>query len=105
VDAIPPKGGWGKKHEKYMAEHDSEIRQFYAIKRKLDSYKLPDKKLTIKAWQSELDKLSKEYAVDSEKLKPINADLKQLRDIQYKINTAQHDQQKQTSIQQEQTIS
>lgn len=28
VDAIPPKGGWGKKHKKYVAEHDSEIRQF-----------------------------------------------------------------------------
>ena len=105
VDVIPPKGGWGKKHEKYMAEHDSEIRQFYAVKRKLDSYNLPDKKLTPKAWQSEHDRLSEEYATQSEKLKPINADLKRLRDIQYKINTAQHDQQKQTSIHQEQTIS
>ena len=28
VDAIPAKGGFGKKREKYQAEHDSEIRQF-----------------------------------------------------------------------------
>ena len=98
VDAIPPKGGWGKKHEKYMAEHDSEIRQFYAIKRKLDSCHLPGKKLTTKAWQSELDLLSEEYAVESEKLKLINADLKQLRDIQFRINTAQHDQTKNENL-------
>ena len=37
VDAIPAKGGFGKKREKYKAEHDSEIRQFYAVKRKLDT--------------------------------------------------------------------
>jgi len=104
VDAIPPKGGWGKKHEKYMAEHDSEIRQFYAVKRKLDSYNLPDKKLTTKAWQAERDQLSEEYAADSEKLKPINADLKQLRDIQYKVNTAQHDQNKNINLRKDKEI-
>jgi len=104
VDSIPPKGCWGKKHEKYMAEHDSEIRQFYAVKRKLDSYNLPDKKLTTKAWQAERDQLSEEYAADSEKLKPINADLKQLRDIQYKVNTAQHDQNKNINLRKDKEI-
>jgi hypothetical protein len=91
VDAIPPKGGFGRKREKYLAAHDSEIRQYYAVKRKLDSA-LPDKKLAPKTWQEELDRLSEMYAEDSQKLKPIYADLKKLREIQAKINTAAHDQ-------------
>jgi hypothetical protein len=91
VDAIPPKGGFGKKREKYLAAHDSEIRQYYAVKRKLEDA-LPDKKLAPKAWQEELERISKAYVEDSQKLKPIYADLKKLREIQAKINTAAHDQ-------------
>jgi hypothetical protein len=91
VDGVPPKGGFGKKREKYLAAHNSEIRQYYAVKRKLDSA-LPDKKLAPKGWQEELNRLSEAYAEDSQKLKPIYADLKKLREIQAKINTAAHDQ-------------
>lgn len=93
VDAIPPIGGWHQRHIKYMAEHDNEIRQFHAVRRKLDSFHLPGKKLTPKAWQTELDKLSPAYAAEVEGLKPIYAELKKLRDIQSKINTIQHGQQ------------
>jgi len=91
VDAIPPKGSWGKKHEKYLAEHDSEIRQFHAVRRKLNS--LPVKALTPQAWQTELDKLSREYAAETEELKPIYAELKKLRTIQYHASAFLHDQQ------------
>ncbi len=85
LDGIPPKGGFGKRREKYMAEHDGELRQFYAVKRKLDNA-LPDKKLTPKAWQAELDRLSQEYAQLHEELTPIYAELKKLRDIQHKTD-------------------
>ena len=95
VDAIPPKGGFGKKREKYMAEHDSEISQFYAVKRKLDNADLPGKTLTPKAWQKELDTLTEEYAAKREKLNPIFADLKKLRSIQYKLDTYLHDKERQ----------
>ncbi len=95
VDAIPAKGGFGKKQEKYKAEHDSEIRQFYAVKRKLDNAGLPDKKLTPKQWQAELDILMEQYAAESAELKPIYADLKKLRDIQYKVDSVLHEQQRQ----------
>ena len=95
VDAIPPKGGFGKKREKYMADHDSEISQFYAVKRKLDNADLPDRKLKVDDWQKKLDTLTDEYATESENLKPIYADLKKLRDIQYKVDTYLHDRQKQ----------
>lgn len=101
VDAIPQKGGFGKKREKYMADHDNEISQFYAVKRKLDNADLPGKSLTPKAWQKELDTLTDEYATESEKLKPIYADLKKLRDIQYKVDTYLHDKQKKQQRKQE----
>ena len=93
VDAMPPKGSWGKKHEKYMEIHDSEIRQFYAVKRKLDNAELPDKKLTPKVWQKELDKLTAEYADEREKLNPIQAELKMMREIQHKADAGMHGQQ------------
>ena len=94
VDAIPAKGGFGKKQEKYKAEHDSEIRQFYAVKRKLDNAGLPGKKLTPKQWQAELEMLMEQYAAETAELKPVYADLKKLRDIQYKVDSALHDQQR-----------
>lgn len=93
VDDIPPKGRWGKKHEKYMAEHDSEIRQFYAVKRKLDNADIPGKKLTPEKWQKELDALKAEYDAEKAEVSKINAELKPLRDIQYKVNTYLHDHQ------------
>lgn len=94
VDAIPAKSGFGKKREKYKAEHDSEIRQFYAVKRKLDNAGLPGKKLTPKQWQTELDRLMEQYAAETAKLKPVYADLKKLRDIQFKADSVLHDQQR-----------
>lgn len=94
VDAIPAKGGFGKKQEKYKAEHDREIRQFYAVKRKLDNAGLPGKKLTPKQWQAELDRLMEQYAAETAELKPVYADLKKLRDIQFKVDSAIHDQQR-----------
>jgi hypothetical protein len=93
VDAIPAKGGFGKKREKYMAEHDSEIQQFYTVRRKLDNA-APDKKLTVKAWQAELDQLSQEYAAESAKLKPMWDDLKKLNDLQHKVDSTLREQQR-----------
>lgn len=93
VDAIPPKGGWGRKHEKYMAEHDNEIRQFYAVKQKLDNADIPGKKLTPEKWQRELDALKAKYDAEKTEVSNINAELKPLRDIQYKVNTYLHDHQ------------
>ena len=93
ADGIPPKGGFGKKREKYLAEHDSEIRQYYAVKRRLESA-LPDRKLTPKAWQTELDMLSREYATGQAEASSLWGELKKLRDIRYKVDTVLHDRQR-----------
>lgn len=68
-----------------MTEHDGELRQYYAVRRKLDNA-LPDKKLAPKAWQAELGRLCQEYAQLHEELTPIYAELKKLRDIQHKTD-------------------
>ena len=60
-----------------MAEHDGEIHQFYAVKRKLD-VAVPDKKLKPKAWKSELDKVGRECAADKKEAKALWDELKVL---------------------------
>ena len=94
IRPLKEKGGFGKKQEKYKAEHDSEIRQFYAVKRKLDNAGLSGKKLTPKQWQAELDRLMEQYVTETAELKPVYADLKKLRDIQFKVDSVLHDQQR-----------
>ena len=93
VDDIPPKGGFGKKREKYMAEHDGEIRQYYAVRRKLDNA-VPDKKLTPKAWKAELDKVGRECSADKREAKALWDELKVLNGIRQKVETVLHDRQR-----------
>ena len=65
------------------------------MKRKLDNAGLPGKKLTPKQWQAELEMLMEQYAAETAELKPVYADLKKLRDIQFKVDSAIYDQQRQ----------
>lgn len=94
MDAIPSKGGFGKKREKYLSEHDSEIRQFYAAKRNIEKCGLFGARIITKPLQDELKELSAEYATIDGEIVRIYADLKRLRDIQYKIESTQHEQEK-----------
>ena len=45
-------------------------------------------------WQAELKMLMEQYVAETAELKPIYADLKKLRNIQYKVDSALHDQQR-----------
>lgn len=65
------------------------------MKRKLDNAGLPGKKPIPKQWQAELEQLMEQYAAETAELKPVYADLKKLRDIQYKVDSVLHDQQRQ----------
>ena len=73
-----------KAREKFKAEHEREINLFLLAKRKLDAA-APDHKLPVKVWQSELDKLTAEYESESEQLKPIREELKELYSIKSKL--------------------
>ena len=73
-----------KAREKFRAEHEREINLFLLAKRKLDAA-AQDHKLTLKAWQKELDKLTAAYAAESDQLKPIRDELKELYSIKSKL--------------------
>jgi len=82
-----------KARDKYRAEHEREINLFLLAKRKLDAA-APDHKLPIKAWQKELDKLTAEYQTESEQLKPIRDELKELYRIKSKLEPFVRDERK-----------
>lgn len=73
-----------KAREKYRAEHEREISLFLLAKRKLDAA-APDHKIPVNTWQKELDSLTETYAAESERLKPVRAELKELYKIKSKI--------------------
>ena len=74
-----------KAREKFKAEHEREINLFLLAKRKLDAA-VPDHKHPVKTWQKELDKLTAEYKAESESLKPIREELKELYRIKSKLD-------------------
>ena len=82
-----------KARDKYKAEHEREINLFLLAKRRLDAA-APDHKLPIKAWQKELDKLTAAYAEESEQLKPIRDELKELYRIKSKLEPFVRDERK-----------
>lgn len=82
-----------KARDKYKAEHEREINLFLLAKRKLDAA-APDHKLPVKAWQRELDKLTSAYAEESEQLKPIRDELKELYRIKSKLEPFVRDEWK-----------
>ena len=75
-----------KKREAFAADHESELRLFHLAKRKLDAA-APDHKIPLSEWKKELTELSESYAAESEKLKPIRAELKELYSIKSKLDT------------------
>jgi hypothetical protein len=75
-----------KKREAFAADHESELKLFYLAKRKLDAA-APDHKIPLSEWKKELTELSESYAAESEKLKPIRVELKELYNIKSKLDT------------------
>ena len=82
-----------KAREKFRAEHERELNLFLHAKRKLDAA-APEHKLPVKAWQKELDKLTAAYAEESEQLKPIREELKELYRIKSKLEPFVRDERK-----------
>ena len=86
IDAIPPKGGFGRKHEKYMREHDSEIRQFHAVRRKLDAARAKGEVMKLNEWQREKIELQKECAAENSEASALYQELKSFYTIMSRIN-------------------
>lgn len=73
---------WKSKRERFRAEHESELWQFYLARRKL-----PDSIHTAE-WQRELETLELANETQYSKYKPLRAELTQLLDVKYCIDRA-----------------
>ena len=96
---------WKKQREKYRLDHDSELRQFYAVRRALTE-ELGDQPINVKTWQREYDNLSAEYAGLRAQYNPLKEELAKLRSVQYQVSRAINErEQKKQPQQKRETIS
>ena len=84
-----------KARKEYREKHDSEFRIYHANKRVLDKMlkDAQDKKLHIKDWKAEHDRLETEYRAEYEELKPLRDELNRFRDIQSKTDSVLREQE------------
>ena len=63
---------------KYQEEHETELRRYYMVKRKLKEAGFEKEPFPLKAWEKELQQLEAQYSEEYEAYKPMNQDLKML---------------------------
>ena len=93
---------WKGRREEFAQEHDSDLRRFYAVRRVLQET-VDDKKLTPKAWHSELDQLKSEYGKLTAGYKPIHEEMLKFLQIQSNVNAILKDRGIDPNRQNEQT--
>lgn len=94
---------WKKQRKKYKSSHDSELRQFYAVRRVLTE-ELKGEPINIKEWQREYDDLRAEYAGLRAQYNPLKEDLAKLRSVQYQISRVINEREPEQQIQHNKTI-
>lgn len=83
---------WKRQRERFKADHDSDLRLFYAARRILRE-KLGDKPVTLQEWNREYLRLESEYADLLQQYKPLKEELAKLRSVQYHVNRALNDRE------------
>ena len=94
---------WRKQREKYKSDHDSELRQFYAVRRVLTE-ELKGEPINVKAWQREYDGLRAEYTRLRAQYNPLKEDLAKLRQVQYQVSCVINEREPEQQIQRNKTI-
>ena len=94
---------WKKQREKYMLDHGSELRQFYAVRRVL-SEELKGEQISVKVWQREYDNLRAEYAGLRAQYNPLKRELAKLRMVRYQVDRVIGDREPNQQIQRHKTI-
>ena len=94
---------WKKQREKYKSSHDSELRQFYAVRRVLTE-ELKGEPINVKEWQREYDDLRAEYAGLRAQYNPLKEELEKLRSVQYQVNRVINEREPERQIQRQKTI-
>lgn len=76
-----------KTKEKYQAEHQSELKRFYMVRRKLQEAGYEKFPLPVKAWEKELAQVSGEYECKYDQYKALRTELNTLYRIKGDIDT------------------
>ena len=79
---------WKGQREKFKTEHESELRQFYAVRRKLKEHSSPDGKYPKAAWRKELERIQTEREGEYARYKTLRDDLKTLWSIRQRVDGA-----------------
>ena len=77
-----------KAKEKYKAEHESDLRRFYMVKRKLKEKGFEKEPFPLKAWQREFSELSAQREVEYQEYKLLQKDLTLLYQIKGDVDKA-----------------
>ena len=77
-----------KAKEKYKAEHESDLRRFYMVKRKLKEKGFEKEPFPLKAWQREFSELSSQREVEYQEYKLLQNDLTLLYQIKGDVDKA-----------------
>ncbi len=77
-----------KAKEKYKAEHEGELRQFYMVKRKLKEKGFEKEPFPLKAWQREFSELSAQREAEYQEYKLLQKDLTLLYQIKGDVDKA-----------------
>ena len=78
---------WKGRREKFKSEHDSELRRFYAVRRKLKQ-QCPDEKYPEEIWKKELVNVQKEREDEYQRYKVMRKNMKELWKIKQCIDDA-----------------
>jgi len=89
MNAIKFKG----RRKKFQEAHDSDLRRFQMVRRKLGKYVPSAGIISTTGWNKEMRQLREEYNAEYAEYKPINADLKKLWAIRQHISDAMRQQE------------
>ena len=93
---------WKKQRDRYKSDHDSELRQFYTVRRVLTE-ELKGEPINIKEWQREYDDLRAEYAGLRAQYNPLKRELAKLRMVRYQVDRVIGDREPNQQIQHHKT--
>ena len=79
---------WKAQREKFKTEHENELRQFYAVRRKLKERSSPDGKYPKAAWRKELERIQMEREGEYQRYAILRDDLKTLWNIRRRVDGA-----------------
>ena len=79
---------FAKAKEKYKSEHESELRRFYMVKRRLQEKGLEQDPFPLKAWQKEFSELAEQRETEYQEYKLVQKDLMLLYQIKSDVDKA-----------------